>query len=156
MNDNVTLTVEEWKAWRKAAGLHVDPETAEVRWDYRQVGDPYGVYAEIPEEFDCVGRAYFARSPGMDVWIEFGDLPNTTSDALWERHKSQLAFPAGLDFAFMDFSKRYLEQNFGPTSTLSDDEFNKAMWAAYEAYSAEKDEAQPREANSDREGGAKS
>ena len=26
----------------------------------------------------------------------FGDLPEETRDALWRRHKSKLAFPAGL------------------------------------------------------------
>jgi hypothetical protein len=122
----VTLSVKEWEGWREAAGLHIDPETAEVPWEYSQVMDPYGVCPEIPEERDCVGRAYFARSPGLPVWIHFGDLPQATQDALWEKHKSQLAFPAGLDFIPS-------EQNFDPTSRLSDEEFDEAM-AALEAY----------------------
>jgi hypothetical protein len=90
----VTLTLEEWEAWRKAAGLNIDPETAEIVWEYTQVGDPYGVWPNIPEEGRCVGRSYFARSPGMDVWIEFGDLPDATRDAL--RRKSELSLPAWL------------------------------------------------------------
>jgi hypothetical protein len=98
MNDTVTLSLEEWAQWRKAAGLHIDPETAEVLWKYTQVADPYGVWPNIPEEYQCVGRSYFARAPGMDVWIEFSDLPDATHDALWEKHKSKLAFLAGLDF----------------------------------------------------------
>jgi hypothetical protein len=98
LTETVTLTLKHWEAWRRAAGLHIDPETAEVLWDYTQVLDPYGIWPDIPEECDCVGRSYFARSPGMDVWVEFGDLPDAAREALWEKHKSQLAFPAGLEF----------------------------------------------------------
>jgi hypothetical protein len=135
----VTLTLDQWEAWRKAAGLHIDPETAEVLWDYRQVVDPYGIWPEIPEECDCIGRSYFARSPGMGVWIEFSDLPEATRDALWQKHKGQLAFPAGLmDFYY--FSRDYVERNFGPPSNLSDDEYDEAMRAAYQAYLSEKTE----------------
>jgi hypothetical protein len=133
--DTVTLNLEEWAEWRKAAGLHIDPETAEVLWAYRQVVDPYGVWPEIPEECDCVGRAYFARSPGMGVWIEFGDLPDATRDTLWEKHKSELAFPAGLDF--VPFVHDFLRRNFGSMDASSDDEFDRAMRSAYDASWAE-------------------
>jgi hypothetical protein len=135
-NRTVTLTLEEWEAWRQAAGLHIDSKTAEVRWDYRQVLDPYRVWPEMPDECQCVGRAYFARSPGMSVWIEFADLPRATRDALWQKHESELAFPAGLDF--IPFALDYLERNFGPTSSLSDDELGQVMKATYEAYLAAK------------------
>src|SRR5262249_4109293 len=36
------MTVEEWLAIRKEAGLKIDPESAEVNWWYAQVADPYG------------------------------------------------------------------------------------------------------------------
>ena len=85
-----------WLASRKEAGFKIDPETAEVDWEYAQVLDPYGVYPELPEESQQVGRAYFARSPGSDVWVWFGDLPDATRSAVWEKHKSMLALPAGL------------------------------------------------------------
>jgi hypothetical protein len=112
LTETVTLTLKQWEAWRRAAGLHIDPETAEVLWDYTQVLDPYGIWPDIPEECDCVGRSYFARSPGMDVWVEFGDLPDATREALWEKHKSQLAFPAGLDFIAMGAAHHaYLAKN---------------------------------------------
>ena len=77
--------------------LKIDPETAEVDWEYGQVMDPYGVYSDLPEECQQVGRQYFARSPGSDIWVHFRDLPDETRHALWEKHKSQLAFPAGLE-----------------------------------------------------------
>ena len=89
--------LEEWLAIRKAEGLHIDPDTAEVDWDYAQTLDPYGVYPDLPDEWQQVGREYFARSPGSDIWVCFDDLPKNTRDALWERHNSKLAFPAGLE-----------------------------------------------------------
>ena len=73
------MTDDERNAWlasRKEAGLKIDPETAEVEWTYAQTLDPYGVYPELPEEYWQVGREYFARSPGSDVWVWFGDLPD--------------------------------------------------------------------------------
>src|SRR5262249_28742418 len=94
------MTDEERQAWlaiRKEAGLKIDPETAEVEWLYAQTLDPYGVYPELPEECQQVGREYFACSPGSDVWVNFGDLPEATRDALWKKHRSKLAFPAGLE-----------------------------------------------------------
>ena len=30
------------------------------------------------------------------MWVHFGDLPEATCEALWKKHSSQLAFPAGL------------------------------------------------------------
>jgi hypothetical protein len=90
------MTVEQWLAIRKEAGHHIDPETAEVEWTYVQTLDPYGVDPDLPEEYQQVGRAHFARSPGSDVWVWFGDLPAAVREALWEKHKSRLAFPAGL------------------------------------------------------------
>jgi hypothetical protein len=91
--------IEGWLAIRKKAGLKIDPETAEVDWSYAQTLDPYGVKDEweLPEEFHQVGREYFARAPGSDIWVEFGDLPRETRDKLWKRHSRELAFPAGLD-----------------------------------------------------------
>jgi hypothetical protein len=89
------MPVEQWLAIRKEAARQIDPETAEVMWCYVRTGDPYGVYP-LPEEY-CVGRGYFACSPGSDVWISFRDLPKATRDALWKKHSSKLAFPAGLE-----------------------------------------------------------
>jgi hypothetical protein len=91
------IDIQRWLASRKEAGLKINPKTDEVRWQYALTLDPYGVYPDLPEEYQQVGRAYFARSPGSDIWVEFGDLPEETRDALWERHKSKLAFPAGLE-----------------------------------------------------------
>ena len=92
------IRVDYLDALRKAAGLQI-PETAEVCWRYAQMEDPYGDGIHIPEECDQVGREYFARIPGTNVWILFRDLPDATADALFEKHKAKLMFPAGLDEA---------------------------------------------------------
>jgi hypothetical protein len=85
------IEVKKWLAIRKRAGRKIDPETAEVTWAYRQVLDPYGIYPELPEECYCVGREYFARSPGSDIWVCFGDLPTATCDALWKKYQTYCA-----------------------------------------------------------------
>jgi hypothetical protein len=78
---------QQWLAIRKEAGLKIDPESAELRCSWGQVVDPYGIWGVTDEE-DCVGRIYFARSPGSEVWVEFGDLPDAVCDRLWARMKA--------------------------------------------------------------------
>jgi hypothetical protein len=88
---------KKWLEACKLAALQIDPETAEVEWNYVDISDPYGLYEDIPDEHDlCVGRGYFACSPGSDIWVSFYDLPDEVRNKLWEKHKSKLAFPAGL------------------------------------------------------------
>jgi len=91
--------LEQWLAIRKEAGLQIDPLTAEVCWEYGQTLDPYGIDPP-PAEYDQLQRNYFARSPGSDIWVHFDDLPDATSDALWDRYRSKLGFPAGLEEIF--------------------------------------------------------
>ena len=90
------LTVEQWLQVRKEAGLRIDPETAEVHWEYAQTLDPYSICPDLLEECRQVGREFFARSLGSDIWVWFGDLPDETYKRLWNMHSSKLAFPAGL------------------------------------------------------------
>jgi hypothetical protein len=78
---------EQWLAVRKNAGLKIDPETAEVFWDYGQVLDPHRLY-DLTDEEKCLGRNYFARSPESDVWISFHDLPAAVCDRLWARMRA--------------------------------------------------------------------
>jgi hypothetical protein len=66
--------VEQWLRIRKEEGLLIEPATAEVTWVYAQTLDPYGVHSPLPEEYQQVGREYFARSPGENIWVWFGDL----------------------------------------------------------------------------------
>ena len=90
----VQVTQKYLSELRQAAGLRIDPETAEVKWRYAQAVDPYDDYASIPDECSQVGREYFARVPGSYVWIDFGDLPRETRDVLRAKHSSKLSFPA--------------------------------------------------------------
>jgi hypothetical protein len=95
-----TMTTEELNEFylmRKKAGLAIDPLTAEVFWSYAHTIDPYGIDPNLPEEYQQIGRQYFARSPEGEIWVWFGDLPEETRDELWTMHNRQLAFPAGLD-----------------------------------------------------------
>jgi hypothetical protein len=89
--NTVTLTLDEWAAWRRAAGLHIDPRNAEVIKTKGWVLDPYGIRpdATVEGREDNIGSNYFARSPGMSVWIEFGDLPEATVHAIWEKHERE-------------------------------------------------------------------
>jgi hypothetical protein len=94
------MPLEQLLAIRKKAAPKIDPATAEVEKWYAQTLDPYGVHPDLPEEYRQVGREYFACAPGTDVWISFGDLPQEVRDALWNRHKSKLAFPADVDLGW--------------------------------------------------------
>ena len=83
----VEISDEERKdflAVRKEAGLKIDPATAEVSCSTVQVLDPYGILELSAEEY-CAGRQYFARSPGSDIWVWFGDLPSATAKVLSNR-----------------------------------------------------------------------
>ena len=81
---------------RKREALTIDPNTAEVTWSYEETLDQYGVH-DLPPELRQVGREYFARHPGNEIWVWFGDLPYVVSRKLLELHERKLAFPAGLE-----------------------------------------------------------
>jgi hypothetical protein len=74
---------QEFRAKCREEGLRIVAETAEVRFEYTQVLDPYGFFDEIPPENYCIGTSFFARNPGSDIWVEFVDLPNETREKLW-------------------------------------------------------------------------
>ena len=82
------LQHEQFLAIRREEGLKIDPSTAECTWRYVLTLDPYGVLPDLPEECQQVGRECFARAPGSDVWVEFGDLPEETREALRKRGSS--------------------------------------------------------------------
>ena len=88
------MTTEEYLAIRKKAALEIDPRTAEIEWWYAQTVDPYGVRSEIPDECRQVGREYFARSPGSEVWVSFSDLPDETRKVLRDALRLNRRIPA--------------------------------------------------------------
>jgi hypothetical protein len=77
------------KLSRRAAALRIDPATAEITWSWGQIMDPYGDDPDLPEEYQCVGRLYFARAAGDTVWVDFNDLPGPIVDALWKRMEAE-------------------------------------------------------------------
>ena len=82
--------IERWLVAAREEGARIDPEVAEVTFEWGQSLDPYGIYlkAEMPEEeWGRVVRHYFARSPGGE-WISFDDLAKPTLDRLWARMKA--------------------------------------------------------------------
>ena len=89
------ISVELFLAIRKAEGFKIEAHNAEVTWWHTETDDPYGI-DEVPEEYQQIGRQYFARAPGSDIWVCFDDLPNETSEALWEAHEHEPVFPAGV------------------------------------------------------------
>jgi hypothetical protein len=78
-------------AQRHEEGLRIDPTTAELTWEYGQILDPYGDDPDLPEECYTVGRVYFACRPEGGMWVCFYDLPEATTDAIWQRINTTLA-----------------------------------------------------------------
>ena len=71
---------------RRAAGLLIDPATAEIGWRYARYFDPYDDGLPLfPAQANAFDRECFARAPGSDIWVFLDDLPQATGDAIWER-----------------------------------------------------------------------
>jgi hypothetical protein len=90
---NTDKKVVKWLAARKEAGVHIDPETAEVAGSYGQILDPYGVDPHLSAECQQGGWDHFARAPRSNVWVWFGDLPAATQAILGAKdsgHRRQL------------------------------------------------------------------
>jgi hypothetical protein len=68
---------------RKAAGARIDPETAEVWFNYARILDPYNGGLDVPE--DAVGRQWFAADPDERIAVHFSDLPETTCRQLQQK-----------------------------------------------------------------------
>jgi len=75
-------------AERRAAGLRIDPARADVWFEYAQVLDPYGDDPNLPDEYYCVGREWFAANPDEKIRVHFSDLPATTRDQLEEKRQT--------------------------------------------------------------------
>ena len=83
-----TVTQAEFRKLMKMEGRKIDARSADIFRNWGHVSDPYGVYPSSSEEEDDISRLHFARALGSDIWVEFGDLPDETSNALWERLRS--------------------------------------------------------------------
>jgi hypothetical protein len=76
------VTDEELRAWRKAAGERINPDTAEVWFQFVEILNPYGDPPPVPPEHSCRGRVFFAADPVEDVPVWFYDLPEETREKL--------------------------------------------------------------------------
>ena len=74
---------------RRVAGLLIDPSTAEICWNFGNYFDVYGDGLPfLPEEQLLFDYHDFARAPGSDIWVFFGDLPDATQEAIGKRSRS--------------------------------------------------------------------
>jgi hypothetical protein len=91
-------SVEQWLQARKEEATRIDPDTAEVFWTYERTLDPYGLDPDLSEELQQIGREWFARTPGSDIWVWFGDLPIETRKRLERKHESTEVYDPHLVF----------------------------------------------------------
>jgi hypothetical protein len=87
------LEIKEWLETRRLEGQKIDPETAEVIFLCTPVLDPYELSAIVRERYGCVGRSWFARARGSEIWVWFGDLPQQTKERLANRRYGAFALP---------------------------------------------------------------
>jgi hypothetical protein len=79
----------EWLAVREDEALKIDPDTAEVWFDYGRYSDPYNLYPKMP---DWAGdqrdhthdRLHFVRRYDGDVFVWAGHLPDDVRTAIWD------------------------------------------------------------------------
>jgi hypothetical protein len=79
------MDLDAWLAIRKREGGRIDPSNVEMLWLHTQIIDPYGVYGEPPPECWGVGRTYFFRNIGSEIWVASTDIPKETMEKLWAR-----------------------------------------------------------------------
>jgi hypothetical protein len=99
------MTEDEVKVFlvrKREVGLKIDPETAQIESFHGQSLDPYELGIDIPEEMWQIERHYFARAPGSDEWVDFGDLPDETREAIWRREDARIDAADGKAKAFRD------------------------------------------------------
>jgi hypothetical protein len=95
----------DWLAVRKAEAAKIDPDLAEVYWDYGKYADPYHLYPNMPDwaldtddrDDQCCGNSqcedplctyrtiYFVRNPYSETMVHTGDLCEGLNTALFNR-----------------------------------------------------------------------
>jgi hypothetical protein len=93
MND---AKAEAFYAHMKLEGLLIDPETAEVCWQFRSDADPYEIGA-YPDADVYVGRQYFAKRPGSEIWVCFRHIPDEVREKLWKHPNAKPSFTIQLN-----------------------------------------------------------
>jgi hypothetical protein len=72
--------------YRTEAGKRINPETAEVWFEYANDFDPYREDPEIEQV--SVGRVFFAADPEERIAVEWSELPEETQAALDEKYRA--------------------------------------------------------------------
>jgi hypothetical protein len=93
-------------------GKRIDAETCEIgRW-YANAVDIYGIF-EVPKEVMCVGNELFARNLPDGTWVWFGDLPEETCKALFDRmedrRKREAETMSNTEHEFRDKNRHLVE-----------------------------------------------
>jgi hypothetical protein len=89
-SDGNQISLHRWLGIRKNAARRIDPATADVRWLFGLIMDPYCVNPDLPDECRELDKVYFARAPGSNVWVSFDDLDESVRSALRQRIASIL------------------------------------------------------------------
>src|SRR4051794_264521 len=84
LNHRDENALEEMWRIRKEAALAIEPETAEVHWEYGVIMDPYRE-KNLSEAHKQIGRLWFARAPESDISVSFHDLPEVVTRSLQQR-----------------------------------------------------------------------
>ena len=82
---------------RRAAGLSIDPSTAQIEWWYAQTLDPYGDGLPLLPGTEQIDREYFARAPDSDIWVSVHDLPGATREAIRNRRERVIIVRIGIN-----------------------------------------------------------
>jgi hypothetical protein len=82
---------QKWLAVREEEASRIDPETAEVWFDYGRYSDPYNLYPEMPkwarDRRDRRRLLDFVRRADGEVWVWNGYLPKNIRNRLSRRFK---------------------------------------------------------------------
>ena len=89
MSDDNCFSPGAFRAERREAGKRMNPDTAILYCRYVMEVDPYGICEDIPEEFRCIGKNWFAFTPETgEVVVQ--DLPEATFERINERYRQRL------------------------------------------------------------------
>jgi hypothetical protein len=90
-NESKKSDITQFRALRRDAGLMIDPETAEVEWNYAQTLDPYGI-EQLPEDIQrarsCLDRLRVPFQSSLDR--------DRLLKILWRAEMKRREFIAGL------------------------------------------------------------
>lgn len=88
------ISAEEALEEIRAAASEIDPHRAEIMWAYADVMDPYGI---LGCAYGCIGRVFYVRNPGSDIWVAEYDLPETVRSEFFNSGRRDRAIEECVD-----------------------------------------------------------